>query len=188
MLDRKSFARMRGALIQMSRARQETLGSVQRVITLSKRAIYARQRGDSRAAGEALAGMKKEHARMLTLAKAFPGLLGHQSVRTASQELVEAACYLALEERKALPAAAGLKVDALAYMLGVADLTGELVRSAVLAAIDRNKPRVSELREILRAIYAELIAVEARDSDLRRKIDKAGYDLEKVENLLLDLR
>ena len=61
------------------------------------------------------------------------------------------------------------------------------MRSAVLASLKGDLGRVREIHQMLEIISGELLAVNAREADLRRKIDKAGYDLEKVENLILDL-
>lgn len=187
MIDKIELARLRSELERAHGARQDILSLANEVVALSKRTIYAHQRLDGRGAAASLASMKGKHREMMVAIRRRPDMLGNNAVRTAGQELVEAASYLSIEAKGTLPTAKSLGVDALTYFLGIGDLSGELVRSAVLACLKGDLARVKEIRQALGVIYGELLAVDAREADLRRKIDKAGYDLEKVENLILDL-
>ncbi len=187
MIDKQELARLRNELEHAHEARNAILALANEVVALSKRTIYAQQRSNRKEAEEALARMKGHHRKLLAAIRKRPDMLGNNAVRTAGQELVEAASYLSVEAKGTLPSAKSLGVDALTYFLGIGDLSGELVRSAVLASLKGDLGRVREIHQMLEIIYGELLAVNAREADLRRKIDKAGYDLEKVENLILDL-
>ena len=187
MIDKQELARLRKELEDAHEARNAILTLANEVVALSKRTIYAQQRSNRQEAEESLARMKAHHRKLLAAIKRRPDMLGNNAVRTAGQELVEAASYLSVERKGTLPTAKSLGVDALTYFLGIGDLSGELVRSAVLASLKGDLGRVREIHQMLEIIYGELLAVNAREADLRRKIDKAGYDLEKVENLILDL-
>ena len=187
MIDKQELARLRKELEDAHEARNAILTLANEVVALSKRTIYAKQRSNRQEAEESLARMKAHHRKLLAAIRRRPDMLGNNAVRTAGQELVEAASYLLVERKGTLPTAKSLGVDALTYFLGIGDLSGELVRSAVLASLKGDLGRVREIHQMLEIIYGELLAVNAREADLRRKIDKAGYDLEKVENLILDL-
>ncbi len=187
MIDKQELARLRKELEDAHEARNAILTLANEVVALSKRTIYAQQRSNRQEAEESLARMKAHHRKLLAAIRRRPDMLGNNAVRTAGQELVEAASYLSVERKGTLPTAKSLGVDALTYFLGIGDLSGELVRSAVLASLKGDLGRVREIHQMLEIIYGELLAVNAREADLRRKIDKAGYDLEKVENLILDL-
>lgn len=187
MIDMKEFAALREELEDYRKVKDRILDLSREVITISKRVIYSQQRGEGKAAVELLKKMQEQYQELFAVLKKRPDMLGNSMVCVAGQELVEASAYVAIEQGKPVPRAAELGVDALTYLLGIADLSGELVRSAVLASIKGNLKRVSELRDILQGLYGELIRIDNREKDLRRKIDKVGYDLEKVENLMLDL-
>lgn len=187
MIDSKEFAALRKELEDYRKTKDRILDLSREVVTLSKQVIYSQQRGEGKAAQELLKKMQALYRELCAAVKQRPDMLGNSMVCVAGQELVEASTYVAIEQGKAVPRAADLGVDALTYLLGVADLSGELVRSAVLSSIGGDVKRVSELRDILQALYGELIRIDNREKDLRRKIDKVGYDLEKVENLMLDL-
>lgn len=187
MIDAKEFSKLRKELEGYRKVKDRILDLSREVITLSKRVIYSQQRGEETAAQELLKEMQEHYQELFAVLKKRPDMLGNGMVSVAGQELVEASAYVALEQGKAVPRAADLHVDALTYLLGIADLSGELVRSAVLSSIRGDAGRVSELRGILQGLYGELIKIDNREKDLRRKIDKVGYDLEKVENLMLDL-
>lgn len=187
MIDSKEFAALRKELEDYRKTKDRILDLSREVVTLSKQVIYSQQRGEGKAAQELLKKMQALYLELRAAVKQRPDMLGNSMFCVAGQELVEASAYVAIEQGEAVPRAADLGVDALTYLLGVADLSGELVRSAVLSSIGGDAKRVSELRDILQALYGELIRIDNREKDLRRKIDKVGYDLEKVENLMLDL-
>lgn len=187
MIDSKEFAALRKEMEDYHEAKDRILDLAREVISLTKRVIYSQQRGEGKAAQELLKKMQGLYGELCAAARQRPDMLGNSMFCTAGQELVEASAYVAIEQAKPVPRAADLGVDALTYLLGVADLSGELVRSAVLSSIGGDAKRVSDLRGILQALYGELIRIDNREKGLRRKIDKVGYDLEKVENLMLDL-
>lgn len=186
-IDSKTFALLRGELEEYEKVRTNVFDLSRAAVTLSKQVIYSQQRKDPNTAKATLKKLQEQHKKLMQEVSKRPDLLGHQSVRVAGQELVEAAAYLAVENAQPIPSAKDLGVDALTYLLGMADLSGELVRSAILASIEGNAGRVKELRDTIQALYGELIAIDNRESDLRHKIDKVGYDLEKIENIMLDL-
>lgn len=187
MIDTKEFAALRKEMEDYRKIKDRILDLAREVITLTKRVIYSQQRGETKAARELLEEVRERYKELGAAIKRRPDMLGNGMVCVAGQEMVEAATYVAIELGQAVPRAADLGVDALTYLLGIADLSGELVRSAVLSSIKGDSKRVSELRDILQGLYGELIRIDNREKDLRRKIDKVGYDLKKVENLMLDL-
>lgn len=187
MIDTKEFAALRKEMEDYRKIKDRILDLAREVITLTKRVIYSQQRGETKAARELLEEVRERYKELGAAIKRRPDMLGNGMVCVAGQEMVEAATYVAIEQGQAVPRAADLGVDALTYLLGIADLSGELVRSAVLSSIKGDSKRVSELRDILQGLYGELIRIDNREKDLRRKIDKVGYDLKKVENLMLDL-
>ncbi len=187
MIDKAQFEEMRKRLEEKHKIRDSILDKSREVISISKKVIYSQQRGNPEDAQKALKEMKEKYIVLVKEIERRPDMRGNNMVRTAGQELIEAASYVAIECKEDIPSAEEFNVDALTYLLGIADLSGELVRSAVLASINADLERVKELRGILAAIYGELIGIDSREGDLRRKIDKVGYDLDKVENLMLDL-
>jgi predicted translin family RNA/ssDNA-binding protein len=107
------------------------------------------------------------------------------SYKVAIQEYVEALLYYNfIKDGKLVE----LNVTTEHFVLGLADLPGELVRKAVFLAGKRKISKVIEIKEKVDLIYGELLKFDFRDNDIRRKVDAVKYDLRKLEDLVLDLK
>ena len=74
------------------------------------------------------------------------------------------------------------------FILGLADLPGELVRKAVFLAGKGDVGAVLKIKDEVDSIYGELLKFDFRDNEIRRKVDAVKYDLRKLEDLVLDLK
>lgn len=68
------------------------------------------------------------------------------------------------------------------YILGVADLTGELMRMAINCISEGNPTRVDEICLMLRLIYNEFSVFSGVHRDMNRKMNVMKNSLKKVEN------
>src|SRR3989344_2248284 len=81
-----------------------------------------------------------------------------------------------------------LAIDTEHFILGLADLPGELVRKAVFLAGKGEVEKVIKIKDEVDTIYGELLKFDFRDNEVRRKFDSIKYDLRKLEDLVLDLK
>ena len=102
-----------------------------------------------------------------------------------SQEYVEAILYFNFVKTGKL---VELKVSPEHYILGLADLPGELVRKAVFLAGKGETDKVIKIKDEVDNVYGELLKFDFRDNEIRRKVDSIKYDLRKLEDLVLDLK
>ena len=86
----------------------------------------------------------------------------------------------------AVPSRDALGVTAEEYLLGLADLAGELARRAVLAATKQDTWEVTRIHDLLQALYGKFIEYDFRNGELRRKFDSIKYQLQKVEEVRYD--
>ncbi len=154
------------------------------VVQLSKKVIYSVHRGDS--AEKSIAEIKKAVKDLEKFKE--PKHLASPSYKIAIQEYVEALCYAEYVKNNSLLSYEKLGVDYEYYLLGVCDLTGELVRKALSAGIEGKYEEVYRIRDFVNELYDELQNFDFRNSEVRKKFDQIRWDLKKVDEMALQLK
>ncbi|MFQ5621194.1 MAG: hypothetical protein ACE5FT_05085 [Candidatus Nanoarchaeia archaeon] len=180
MINKKEFRSIRKELESHEKNREKLIQASREMIKLSKEVIHALHRDDLKLAKSAMANMDKAF-------KSFPKRpwetnMGHM----AMQEYVEAAAYFYLMTKKRLPTRKELKVDNAAYLTGLCDLTGELVRKAYKCVIQGNLDEAKKLAKFVDDLYYEFLQLKLR-GDLRKKGDAIKYNLAKLEDVVYNI-
>lgn len=187
MIDAKEFASLKKQLETYDAARDTIIKESRDITKLSKQAIYSLHRHDPKTAKQQLADADKVIAKLLREIKRDP-TLRTGGFSASLEEYTEARAFLHFLEKGKLITCKELGVVAAEeYLLGLCDLTGELMRYAVLQATARDKKAVENARNMIDAIYGQFVMFDFRNSELRKKYDAIKYNLQKVENVLYDM-
>ncbi len=155
------------------------------VLKLSKQIIYAVHRDELAAAAKLVAQIEREKKKLDQIALHSKKMESEGSYKVAIQEYVEALLYYHFIKTGELP---DMHVAADHFVLGLADLPGELVRKAVFLAGKGETESVVKIKDEVDMIYGELLKFDFRDNEIRRKVDAVKYELRKLEDLVLDLK
>lgn len=183
MLDKKEFGKIRKEIADSDNNRELIIQKSREIINLSKRIIYALHRNDIKSASLYVKEIEKQKKSL------DAGVLADTNIsRTALQEYAEALCYYHFIKDKKIPTKASLKLDNESYLMGLCDLTGELVRKAVNEVIQKNFKQAAKIKDLVDEIYGEFLNFNLRNSELRRKSDQIKWNLKKLEDVVFELK
>lgn len=186
MIHRAFFTKLRAAHARYEQERREVIKAAGDALGLSKQAIFAFHRGD-RAAGERLladaGGIAKTLSRRFARVK---GLEWEGAYRAMLEEYVEASLYGAYLAGRRIGPVQAPGIDEDAYLGGLLDFTGELVRRAVTEATRKDVREVRRCHAAVEAVMGEVIRMNIT-GPLRPKFDQAKTNLRKLEEMLYDL-
>ncbi|MCS7112823.1 MAG: hypothetical protein RMJ00_03540 [Nitrososphaerota archaeon] len=181
------FEKLRGELNLESELDEKIRLLCREVIRYSKLSILNRHRGETE---KAYTNLREAESRLNTLRSLVlsrPEVIGMESYRMACQEYVEAYLYLCCTDGIIPKLPEELNVSPSTYILGLADLVGEL-RRGVLEYLRRGDfVNAEEYSRIMKWIYEELLLIEgppALSGRLRHKIDVARRMVETTESEL----
>lgn len=168
--------------------REDIIRDARKLIIRSKIAIGCVQRDEMEQAAKILAEMKQDLAELGMLAGKH-GRLVHEGIfKVAVQEYVEAlSLYIFVKDGKLLPYS-GEFHDPENYLMGLCDLSGELVRKAINAVIKNDFLLAVKIRHFLEDLYTELSKFDFKNSELRRKYDGIKYDVKKLDDVVFQLK
>src|SRR3989338_3489793 len=184
MLNRSEFEKIRQELAKTEEKRESIIHLSREIIHLSKRIIYALHRNDAK---DAVPLVKEIESKKSFLLKNNVKL-DINIDQVALQEYVEALCYYHFIRDKKIPTKAALKVDSEVYLLGLCDLSGELVRKAVNEVVKNNFEIAFGIKSLVEEIYDEFLKFNLRNNELRKKSDQIKYNLIKLQDIIFDLR
>lgn len=187
-VDKQAFAGMRNQMKRYDALREDLIRLSRDVLQLSKKAIYSLHRNEAKTARSQLTKAKSIINRINKLTKKDSRLAITGAYNEALEEYVEASCYYSLISKKRLPTAKQLGVGADAYLPGLCDLVGELVRKAINSAIKGDTKTALEIRDFVTQVHQELMLFDFRNIPVRRKFDSIKYGLEKLEDLALQIK
>ncbi|MBN2421324.1 hypothetical protein JXB27_03540 [Candidatus Woesearchaeota archaeon] len=187
MINKKDFEEMRKELESFDGVREEIIAMSREIVRLSKKVIYSVHRKEMKEADSAVAQIKKA-VKNIIKGSEDSELEYSGSRRIALQEYVEAICYYEYVKTGKVPTHKEVGVDAESYLLGICDLSGELVRNAINGAIEGDFKNALNVKELVTELYWELSQFDLRNGELRRKYDGIKYDLKKLEDLVLQLK
>ncbi len=181
MINSKEFTLIRKELKNLERKREFTIQKSREIIRISKLIIYALHRNDLKAA-------KKHITKIKQKIKLLPKDNFDTGIRkVAIQEYVEAMTLFYFITERRLITKKELKVNTEDYLLGLCDLTGEVLRFGVNNIIKR-KPQITiECKELVEEIYGEFLKIDLRNGELRKKSDAIKWNLRKLEDLAVDI-
>ncbi len=187
-LDTRDFIKLRERFEQFEGQRELLIGKSREIVNLSKQAIYAVHRNALGESAKLIKDMEGKIVELKKITEHFSSLDYSGSSKIAFQEYVEAVTLYEYVKNKKIPSSAKLKVEPEYYLLGLCDLTGELVRIAINAAIEGNFGKALEIKQCVAEIYGEMLKFDFRNGELRKKFDSIKYDLKKLEDLALDIK
>ena len=169
MLDTKTLYE---ELRQYERVKDEVVQTSIKASRLSKAVVYSVIRKDFASAERALRELEEVVARLKKTLSEWP--MFYSNATTGLQEYVEARTLYLLVKEGRLPTKEELGVDVYTYLMGVADVAGELGRSATEELLRKNVEAARRLKEAVERLYLDLLALEPRDFELRKKVDYVG--------------
>ncbi|MBN2566966.1 hypothetical protein JXB02_02675 [Candidatus Woesearchaeota archaeon] len=185
------FPRLARELAAFDEKREAIILASREALKSSKTAIYAVHRGEDAKSLLAAAAERMRAMAAMIAKDARLGTVGAYS--QAAQEYVEAAAFRSFMRDRTIPDAKDLApaptvpLAAEDYLAGLCDLTGELARKAVNAAIRKDRMLVGDIRDAIDEISYRMAQLNLRNSDLRKKYDAVKWNLKKVEEVLYDL-
>ncbi len=188
MLDKSRFKEMLKSFNEADSQRELLIKKSRDVLKLSKQLIYSLHRQDSASAKSISSEITKSFGELCRIAEKSPELKYSGSFKISAQEYVEAMCYYGFVTAGKIPSDKDLGVDYGFYLLGLCDLTGELVRKAINDAIKGNFDSASKIKEVVEELYGELLQFDFRESELRKKFDGIKYDLKRLDDVALSIR
>lgn len=182
MLNKKDFELIKKELEDFDLKREETIQSSREVIKLSKQIIYSVHRNELDNASRLVKEIKNK-IKLLDKKKNYDTGISF----VAFQEYVEALTFYEIIKNDKLPTKKELDVDVEAYLTGLADLTGELVRKAVHDAIKKDFKSVVKIKDLVEDIYGEFLKFDLRNGEVRKKSDSIKWNLHKLEDMVFSL-
>jgi predicted translin family RNA/ssDNA-binding protein len=182
----KEFPKLRAAIATYDASRDMIIRECRDITKSSKQAIYDLHRDDPAAAKKNLAAAEAVMKKLLKTIKSDP-TLRTGGFSASLEEYTEAKAFLRFLEKGDLITCAELGVEPEEYLLGLCDLTGELVRYAVRKGTAKDKRAVQNARDMVDGINGELLQFDLRNGELRKKYDSVKYNLQKIETVLYDL-
>ncbi len=182
MIDKKKFDQMRKELEVFDKNRETTIDQSRKIIKESKLVIYAVHKGNLDDAGKHVTKIKEMMKKLPE--KSFDTGMAN----VARQEFVEALVFYHYVKDNKIISRDELNVDTYAYLLGLCDLTGELMRKAVNLVIKDKISEAEKIRDIVDELYHEFLNFNLRNGELRKKSDQIKWNLEKLENMMYDLK
>jgi translin len=112
----------------------------------------------------------------------FPELCRHETLESAQQEYAEAMIFKNLLGGNEYPDPNSLRVSSYNYLLGLADIPGELRRLLLDQLRDGNLDAAKKILELMDEIYFNLVAMTESHllKGLRRKIDITRSIIERT--------
>ncbi|MBD3388609.1 MAG: hypothetical protein GF416_06030 [Candidatus Altiarchaeales archaeon] len=187
MIDEKELESIRDDLSRLSNDKIEQTKASRDVVKKSKELIYSIHRGDMETAKDKAAEIEEMRKKLDEMAKTEK-LRGQHSYSIAVQEYVEAVTYHEVMTSKRLPTRKQLNADTELYLMGLSDLTGELVRKAVDDMVKENYDRATWLRDVVSEIYGAILSLDFEGGEARRKSDQIKWNLNKLEDLVYDAK
>ena len=126
--------------------------------------------------------IKSKHQDLLKLVNKNPGIF-FKYLKTPEQEFAESLTFYSIIRKKDIPSPSDLNINPLNYLLGLADVIGELRRYAL---DNIRNSRIEDLNIILEnmdEIYTNLFTLDyptGVTQDLRHKVDVARNLIEKT--------
>ena len=188
MLNKRNFDLIKKNIDAFDAKREECILLSRTMVRHSKKIIYALHRDDMKNAGKSVNEIKSQLGKLQHLCKQNPKLLYSGSTRIAVQEYVEALAYYEFVKNGKVIDYSRDFMDEEYYLLGLCDLTGELVRKAVNSGLKEKYKMIVKIREIVDEIYSHLMQLDLRNSELRRKFDGIKWDLRKLDDLVFQLK
>jgi len=168
-------------LAKKDAARQDVQAAMRKCTRLSKTAIFHMHKQRLEDAEAVLEEAKEMFGTLTSLTASYPDLLYMGIVEAALEEYTEAKIFLALIKEGRFLNSNEISVPMPAYILGLADVIGEL-RRQTLDYLRRNEVGKAEKNlELMETIYVELINLDEANilvQGLRRKCDVARHVLE----------
>ena len=171
---KETLEKIRRELARKDEVRQEIHTATRRASRLSKQAIFQIHRARLEKAEETLREAEKILRGIRDMTKDYPDLLYMGSIDSALQEYAEAKILLGLIREFRFVSFEELGVPMTSYVLGLADVIGELRRRALESLRKGKMKEAEECLEIMETIYEEIINLEEIQllvSGLRRKCD-----------------
>lgn len=181
----KQFQTIKKRLEKRSSAREALFRSARDVRQASKRAIFAFHRGDELQAKTLLATANKALKAAQKPLKACPEFVHAGMYREGLEEYIEARLYQHfLEKRAMLPPEDAWSDEA--YLAGLSDATGEVVRWAVARATEKNTKDVEVAAAYIEVAVAFFLSLDL-SGYVRNKADQAKKNLRTIEQMRYDL-
>ncbi|MBS3146211.1 hypothetical protein J4471_00780 [Candidatus Woesearchaeota archaeon] len=181
MINKQEFKEIGKELKKFEEEREDSIQKSREIITISKQIIYSIHRNDISKAEKLSQEIKKKMSNLSS------NSYDTAMVTVAQQEFVEAVTFLDFVKKKVIPTRKELKIETEPYLLGLCDLTGELVRMAVNCAIRKQIDEVMKIRELIDEIYGEMLLFDFRNGEMRKKYDSIKWNLKKVEDIILEI-
>ncbi|MBU2566190.1 hypothetical protein KKG46_01370 [Patescibacteria group bacterium] len=151
----------------------------------SKRAIFALQRQDEKAAKDLLSDASQNITKCRLILKNNPILWSEAAFKACLEEYAEAKLFEShLKGKMEIPK--DLKDDTHAILGGLADAAGEIARHAVLRATEHDKQSVEKAHATVLEIVDMLAQLDLTGS-LRSKFDQSKSHLRRIEDIRYDL-
>ncbi len=186
MIDKKFLAGLKKSYQDSESQRRQIISASNNLLFLSKKAIFALQRQELTAGAKRLTELETALADM---EKRFGATRLNQegAFRAAIEEYFEAKSFHLAIQGKIIAPAKGLDLGHEAYLGGLCDMVGELVRYATNQAAAGKFAVVSKMKE-----KADGLMIELADFDmsgyLRTKYDQARGHLRKLEQMAYEIR
>jgi len=184
MIDKKDFARLRKEIKDKDLVREKIIALSREIIRMSKLAIYAVHRNDMNKAAKVMDSMKKKKEALMKINNTNDTNIG----QTALQEYVEAFCYYGFMKNNKIPPSTAVNVCGESYLLGICDLSGELVRKAVDSVIKGNVKDAERIKDVVDEMDGMFLQFDLRNGELRKKSDSIKWNLKKLEEVLFDAK
>ncbi|PKM91566.1 hypothetical protein CVU82_03150 [Candidatus Falkowbacteria bacterium HGW-Falkowbacteria-1] len=181
MIDKKFISALRKNYLEKNSQRRQIISSSNIVLNNSKKAIFALHRQDFDLAEN---NMKESENIIKKIEKSFGAdRVKEEGAYLASlEEYTEAKLFLQFLKTGKISKIKELNIPSEAYIGGLCDLSGELIRKATNEAINKNFQEIKKIKEIINDILNELIDFDVIGY-MRTKYDQARGNLKKIEQM-----
>lgn len=170
------YSRERGVIISASRE----------ILTLSKKAIFSIHRNNSKDAVKNLGDAETLLTKLQKSVSQDECLQYEGSYLAALEEYVEAKTLAHYLRTGDIPIIAHVSIPYGAYLAGLADVTGELLRQMVLQTTTGNTSNLQKYYKTAQEITAALLEFDLTGK-LRQKFDETKRNLKSMEQILYDV-
>jgi translin len=184
MINKQNFDKVKNNLDKFDKKREELIKTSREIVRESKKIIYSIHRNEKVSTTKIKTSLKS----LTILAKKNPKLLYSGSVKIAVQEYVEAIAFLEFNKSGKIIPYNPEFIDDEFYLLGLCDLSGELVRKAVQEGINNKNKAVLNIRKAVDELYYKILELDLRNGELRKKSDGIKWDLKKLDEMVFSLK